>query len=204
MSEFISYSNTEQEAPRVSQALVIMYPDHRTTGGYPLLPGEQPESILTGAYHDFASRYIQRFKREGFSVFAVEFQDSTELTRVQIYPYDQFDTIVPVDVPYRKWSQDIHEELLESVIDRMNLAERARVVVGGYHATDCVPTMINVLKGKYFRAEANLLLTNMIGPHFVSRELLKLMSPDQRSDERRIMRENWETDKREFERLLTS
>ncbi|OIP57988.1 MAG: hypothetical protein COX79_00830 [Candidatus Levybacteria bacterium CG_4_10_14_0_2_um_filter_36_16] len=140
----------------VSKAVIIMYPDGRITGGR----NDIPKTSLVEDFYSVVSKQIARYKKKGFTIFGIVYQDTTQENFSVLYPVHEFDRLVEVPRKIDEWKHEEHEDLLDEVIGKLNLSETAETIVGGYHALDCVVEMAKVLRRNNFNVQVNPLLTN--------------------------------------------
>lgn len=140
----------------VSKAVIIMYPDKRTTGGRV----DSPKTSLMEYFYDVISKQIARYKKKGFTIFGIVYQDTNPENFSILYPVQEFDKLVAIPRKIDEWKHEEHADLLNEAVGKLNLSETAETIVGGYHAFDCVVEMAKMLKKNNFNVQVNLLLTN--------------------------------------------
>lgn len=163
----------------IEKAVFIMYPDVRTT------EGPDPRTVIDGKHasyfcqkvFDRYSQILQAYKRNGFKIIGVIYKDTLPDKFSPLYPQNDFDELLTLSKTIDEWTHENHKELLEEALEKINLLKRAKIILGGYHAGDCVLTMGKVLKRKSLKVKINAELTEEQGKLFVMlREANKIFS----------------------------
>lgn len=193
-------SSHEKEASKVG-AVVIMYPDMRTTGGG-LRDIDELTGTFEGEFRETSGKILTRYKREGIPITGIVYSDTSPEYISTLYPQELFDTFISVEVPFLKWEGDKHKRYLRKVVENIPRHE-GKIVVGGYHAFDCVVTMAQVLELSGQKAEPNLLLTDQLGELLLHHRARRFFAPYD-IEERGRDRELWRKKYDRFERLVHS
>jgi len=163
----------------IEKAVFIMYPDIRTT------EGPDPRTVIDGKHmsyfcqkvFDRYEKILQAYKRNGFKIIGVVYNDTLPDKFSPLYPQKEFDLLLPISTNFEGWNHEKHEQLLHGVLEKINLSEGAKIILGGYHAEDCVFTMGKLLKRKSLKVKINAELTEEQGKLFVMlREANKIFS----------------------------
>lgn len=166
-----------QEGEPINKAVIIMYPDCRTTGDFrdPALLAIQNASKLITEFKATTNKVLERYSDQRYSIIGITYQDTTEATFSMLYPKSQFDTLIPVSRPFRRWRREIHPSLLQELVPKLQLVREANIVVGGYHAFDCVAWMVRVLRQNGYQTKPDLLLTNELGELLIAHIIRKCL-----------------------------
>lgn len=191
-----------EDSQAISRAVIIMFPDARTTDGVtPALTREFPDT-LPGQFFSTTQKILGRYKHEGYTVLCTVYDDTASETASGLYNLQLFDQLIPSGSTFAKWNREDYLSKLPTIIDAFNLVPQASVVVGGYHAEDCVVEMTGALRRLGYRSSIDLRLTNELPFLLTShraRTYLGSQAPlSVRSQDRLI----WEAKKHDVEKLV--
>lgn len=177
----------------IDKAVIIMYPDCRTTGGLSEADNGRcvPEGLLTEAYYRTVDKLLGRYIHRGFSVYGITYLDTDPDNFSSIYPNNRFDQFFPVSTEFNNWQRAHHLKLLNKVIDGIPLGAGSQVVVGGYHAYDCVASMVKVLLERKYSTSPDLRLTNLLGWLLVAHKIRNLTGSLHLKEDREMERLYW-------------
>lgn len=149
-----------KEQTKTSKALMIVFPDARTTGGprqlnRELTPFEKKRCSIT-------EKIFRRYKQNGYKIFGLVYKDTTSDRFSQYYPQAEFDQLIRIPTDFADWTHGQYQAAIPKVISEMNLADEARVFVGGYHATDCVAQFTAGIQDRQINAAADLRLSDKL------------------------------------------
>lgn len=152
-------NEVDRSAPKI---LFIVFPDNRTTGGYTLatLPQERGAFYLEEKFRATTIKLIDRYKRNGYRVLGLLYSDSTPETFSIYYPVEDFDALVKTTVSINEWTPKKYKKELPKIIESFNLDPDSNIVIGGYHADDCVAKAAAAFIKKGFTVCVDLKLTN--------------------------------------------
>ena len=156
----------------VSNAIIVLFPDIRTTGGK---LGYVGKSGLTKEFRDTIEKLLARYKRQDFRTIGVLYRDSTPETLSGLYPESSFDELIKMDTDFKQWTRERYEEELPSIIKALNLTPGAQVIVGGYHSKDCVVSMTAALLKESFNASTDLRLTDQLSFLLLSHKARRML-----------------------------
>lgn len=142
MERFFKENQESLKSPEksINKAVLIMYPDIRTTRpAENLLIKENhfPSSFYQGV-HEKYEKTIQAYKRNGFKIIGVVYNDTLPDKFSPLYPQKEFDLLLPVATDIKNWKHSKHESLLAEVLEKINLSPKAKIILGGFHSEDCV------------------------------------------------------------------
>lgn len=152
-------NEVDGSAPKI---LFIVFPDNRITGGYSLatLPQEIGALYFEEKFRAITIKLINRYKRNGYKVFGLLYSDSTPETFSMYYPVEDFDSLVKATASVDGWTPKKYKKELPGIIESFNLDPDSNVVIGGYHAEDCVAKAAAAFIKKGFKTSIDLKLTN--------------------------------------------
>lgn len=188
----------------ILKAVVILFPDVRTTSDDSLPQDYVP--ILFQNFRDTTDRLLARYQRLGFRTSAVIYEDTNSETFSYLYPRNQFQNIIRWKA-FGNWGNDekfrqFYESGLPVILKELNLREKAEVVVGGYHAKDCVAAFAGYLKKEGFRTKVDLRLTDELPFLLISHRLRRMLPKEMRKEHARVDRLTWEHLKQEEEKII--
>lgn len=196
--------NTKEFQNKVSKTVVVLFPDIRTTGGLSKTSPDYVATLLTGQFFSTVEKLLKRYKREGFKIIGVLYNDSTHETFSGLFPEETFDGLVRLEEDFDHWSHEDYNKELPEVINAFNLVPQAHVIVGGYHAKDCVVYTTATLRELGFVASSDLRLTDELPFLLISHQVRKAVPSIIRND---IVHEDkliWENLKERQEELVRS
>lgn len=193
---------TAENLVPVSRAVVILFPDSRTTDGVSLDTAEAFPDTLPGKFLSSTQRITGRYRQQGFTTFGVVYDDTTPELTSGLYDPSQFDYIIPTGITFADWTRDKYKLSLPNVIKALNLSPQASVIVGGYHAEDCVVEMASSLRRLRYSSNVDLRLTNELPFLLASHKARSLLGTDAPLSFRRQDRLIWEEKKKRVEELV--
>src|SRR5258708_7574934 len=160
-----------------NKAVIIMYPDCRTTGGNPgrdngRIPSDR---LLSSGFFKNADRLLGRYQDQCYQVYGVVYKNTQPENFSPLYPYSRFDELIPLKVDLKHWKRERHRELLEEMLLKLPIVPEAKTIVGGYHTFDCVALMARILSDKGFAVSADLRLTTELGRFLLIAHKVKQM-----------------------------
>ncbi len=202
MVEQIDLGKIKEINTPISRAVVVLFPDQRTTGG------SKPESpYIPTLYQDFretTGRILTRYRNQGFKTMAVVYGDTQPDTFSYFYPQGQFQDIIRWET-FHSWGKDweqFYRRGLPKILEGLNLQNNAQVIVGGFHAKDCVAKFTGFLREKGFKASVDLRLTNELPFLLISHRLRSKLPVEMRSDHAKKDRLIWENMKATEEMII--
>ncbi len=201
MTEGINFI-PESELNKKTSGVIIMYPDQRTTGGGKLTK-EELSGTFEESFLDTATNILSRYKRQNIKINGVVFADTLPTQFSSFYPEHLFDNIVALRIGFMDWKSASHLDLLQEIYSDLSIDDSGSVVVGGYHAFDCVVDMTRVLEAMGRKVEPNLLLTDQLGELLVQHSARRILAPND-VEERGREREVWRQKYDHFQKLVRS
>lgn len=161
MAERVEFSPTtiEKTSP-VSQAVVVMFPDVRTADGVTRKFTTTFPDTLPGEFLSKTQSILKRYKQQGYAIFGSVYDDTEPEHFSGLYDYYSFDSILPIGHTYDQWTHERYQSVISKIIDDLHLLPQATVVVGGYHAEDCVAEMAAALRRLGHASSVDLRLTD--------------------------------------------
>ncbi|HVZ11406.1 MAG TPA: hypothetical protein VG965_00040 [Patescibacteria group bacterium] len=174
MVELNDNYHPEREFP-VSRAVLVLFPDSRTTGNFHGQDGYVP--YMANSFRNSTDRVLKRYRSQGYKTIGLTYQDTGDENFSYLYPREAFDELLIWSMSFADLvgsGKDFHKSYNESFpefLEKLNLADGADVVVGGYHAADCVPNFSNWLRSENHNPRIDLRLTDelpflLISHHF--------------------------------------
>lgn len=205
IERFKGIETHEQNTP-ISKAVVILFPDIRTTGDKN--SHQDYTSILSQDFRDATDALLMRYQRLGFNTIGVVYRDTDSNTFSFLYPQSQLQNTIKWDKTFSDWSNNqdkfrqFYETGMKDIFKHINLKDKAEVVVGGYHAKDCVAKFTAFLRTKGFRATVDLKLTNELPFLLISRRLRKMLPVEMRRKHAKEDRFIWTLMKEDEEEII--
>ncbi len=215
MERFLEENPESVKPPEkeISKAVFIMYPDMRTTRPKEniIVDGKSVSHFCQTVFERY-EKILQAYKRNGFKIIGVVYNDTLPDKFSPLYPKKEFDELLPVSTDFKGWNHKKHGQWFQEAVKKINLSEKAKVIIGGYHAEDCVLAMGKVLKTKLLNVKINAELTEKQGEMFVMfKEMNKILSSGMGKDNNKEVREmireeiddNKDINRREIRRIAS-
>lgn len=189
----------------ISKAVVILFPDVRTTNeGKNLHQDYRP--ILFQDFRNTTGRLLTRYQRLGFRTSGVVYDDTNSETFSYLYPQSELQNIIKW-VTFGDWGNNeefrqFYENGLPDILKKLYLRDKAEVVVGGYHAEDCVAKFTAYLKKEGFRAKVDLKLTDKLPFLLISHRLKRMLPEEMRKEHAKKDRLLWKYLKEDEETII--
>lgn len=173
---------THEEETRVGKALVILFPDTRATSEGDRVAANV--SILIGDFRKTVSELLERYKKMGFKVYAIVYRDTNDANFSGLYPREKVDRLVKWDQTFGDWGEEdeafhkSYQETLPQFVEALDLKNGANVVVGGFHAGDCVAKFVAHLRNNGYNATFDLRLTDQLPFLLVSHQIRRMLPSD--------------------------
>lgn len=200
---------TPEVEGRIAKALVILFPDVRTTGGKSPID-EAYTPILVEDFIEITTKLVRRYQRLGFTTFAIVYRDTDQTNFSRLYPRNLFQNIINWNQTFTDWGQgnqsfhESYQNAIPNLIRNLNLEKNAQVAVGGYHAKDCVALLSAYLENLGFRATIDLRLTDQLPFLLVSHRFRRMLPGAMRKEHREEDSRVWKRIKDEVESLKTA
>lgn len=149
------------ETTKTSRALIILFPDTRTVGG-PNYLSERELTPFEQRLRNTSEAIIKRYKRNGFKIIGVVYKDTSDHYFSHYYPDAEFDQLIPMQLTFSEWSHPRYKSGIPELTESMNFKESAKILIGGYHATDCIAQFTAFLQDQGLDAEADLRLSDKL------------------------------------------
>lgn len=153
-------SETLDKESLTSQAVIILFPDARITDRVTRDITETFPDTLPGKFFSATQKILGRYKIHGYRIFGIVYADTTSDLESGLYDSQLFDSTVSKGINLAEWNRDNYQSALPHIIEELNLTSQSSVVVGGYHATDCVVEMASALRQQGHSGQIDLRLTN--------------------------------------------
>jgi len=194
----------EQNIVSVAKAAVVLFPDTRTTGGENRLKDYTP--ILYQDFRSVTEKLLKRYQRLGFTTVGIVYEDTNSETFSYLYPQGLFQNIIRVGA-FNSWGNDekftqFYENCLPDILKKLNPKKDADIVVGGFHAKDCIAKFTAFLKRKGFKARIDLRLTNELPFLLISHKLKNMLPQEMVKEHVREDNLTWGMLKEELEAII--
>ena len=190
-----------EEKIKFAPALVILFPDARTT----YLPSNEPELTkdpMVNTYRNTSIKLLERYRQQGYLTTAFIYADTSEEDYSYNYPPQSFSTVITSQLTFGSWTRKNYQDELLSLIP--SYFQGTRLVVGGYHADDCVATFTAAARNFGLAAKVDLRLTDKFTFLLISHEARKLVPKNLLDDHRREDRLIWRSFYVEVENKIQS
>lgn len=200
----------ERNIVSVAKAVVILFPDIRITGGksWP----QDYVSILSQNFRDTTGKLLTRYQRLGFTTVGIIYRDTTSETFSYLYPQSKLKNIIRWEKTCSDWDnkdssdyqkfRQLYKSYMPKLLGELNLQNKAEVIVGGYHAKDCVATFAAYLRKEGFRTKVDLRLTDELSFLLISHLLRRMLPEEMRREHAKEDRLLWEYLKEDEEDII--
>lgn len=144
------------------RAVIIMYPDTRTTGEGVLADNGAHLHYLPYTFAKTMKKILGCYIRQGNELIGIVYADTTSQALSHLYPLELFSRNISVESTFSNWTHEAHPQQLRAVVEQINFPLRVEFIVGGFHANDCVATMAGVLRACGYRSQIDLRLTEKV------------------------------------------
>ncbi len=155
--------NPKMVESSIGKALVVLFPDIRTTGGQANYTGEHIP-LLAEDFRKANAAVMTRYRRAGFTTFGAVYKDTDDQTFSYYYDKTLFDKIIRWDLKFAdivgEAFKPAYARFMDNLRQELKTTDDAKVVVGGYHAQDCVLNFAHNLINNNINASIDLRLTN--------------------------------------------
>lgn len=182
------------------KSVIILFPDNRTTGDWTQFASEGYIPILAERFRESTSRLLKRYQSQGYRINALVYRDTDEANFSYLYPHDAFANVItwnrnPDDWEDGEGFHELYKESFPEFRDALNPTTGGEIVVGGYHAGDCVINFAKYLRSQGFKAKIDLRLTDQLQFLVVSHELRKMTKGRMLQEMMRDDKRSWEVKK---------
>lgn len=183
----------------INKLVFIVFPDARTTGG----PTRDRRTeigllVLEEKFLEASTKIIEKYKKQGFKVVSLLYSDSNEKNSSHLFPQNLFDGSVHLKKPFAKWQRDEYQDELPEIISNLGLSNDAQVIVGGFHATDCLSAAAGAFRNAGFNTKADIRLSDKL-PFLLISHIERKMIYDPESQKYNLA--IWETYKDDVENI---
>ena len=181
----------------IARAVIVLFPDIRTTGDFAKYQDEYVP-FLAQRFRDVSGLLLARYKRQGYRIFGLVYQDTDDANFSYLYPQESFDELIVWNQSFRDLAKkkDEFRELYEGSFPQftraLNLENLGEIVIGGYHAEDCVSNYAGYLYSSGYKTRIDLRLTDMLPFLLISHHLRKGMPRGMRDEHTEEDRRIWE------------
>jgi len=205
MVEKEQIKNSERNNAPLPKAVLILFPDIRTTGGQ---SGDQEnQSFLYRDFRNTADKLLARYQRLGFTTVGIIYRDTDSETFSYLYPQSNLQHIIRWGQTFDDWENkgskenqefdELYKSFLPTLLADLNLQDNADVIVGGYHAKDCVAKFAAYLRQKGFKAKVDIKLTDQLPFLLISHRIKRNLPEGMKKEHVQIDRVIWEIIKKE-------